>query len=100
MVNPYPFRQHQVKCAERLTESTEELLHMQQNFDAHLRTLTMQRSEKEDAKEKEESELEDLRVKERNLANRQGGLVAHRQVSNPIIGLHTGSADVGQDVRA
>lgn len=99
MVNSYPFRQCQVKCAERLAESTEELLHMQQNFDAHLRTLTMQRSEKENAKEKEESELEDLRAKERNLANRQGGLVAHRQVSNPIIDLNTSSADAGQDVR-
>ncbi|OWZ73899.1 hypothetical protein AYX14_00623 [Cryptococcus neoformans] len=72
-------RKHSKLNMQEMDESTEELLHMQQNFDAHLRTLTMQRSEKENAKEKEESELEDLRAKERNLANRQGGLVAHRQ---------------------
>lgn len=71
---------------------------MQQNFDAHLETLKMQLEEKEDAKEMKESLLEELRADERNLVNKQGGLVAHRQVSNPVVDLRTGSADVGQDV--
>lgn len=92
------FSSAQVECTEIHTESTEELLHMQQNFDAHLETLKMQLEEKEDAKEMKESLLEELRADERNLINTQGGLVAHRQVSNPVVDLHTGSADVGQGV--
>lgn len=58
---------------------------MQQNFDAHLETLKMQLEEKEDAKKMKESLLEELRADERILVNKQGGLVAHRQVSNHVV---------------
>ncbi|WVQ84355.1 hypothetical protein IAT38_006507 [Cryptococcus sp. DSM 104549] len=73
-------RKHTLKTMNLLTESTEELQHMLNNFDKHLRDIAAQRSNKEDEKEKEENTLDSLRSQERNLASRHGGLLANRRV--------------------
>lgn len=51
------------------------------NFDNHLRSIETRKAKQLEIREKEETALEDLRRRERNLASTQGGLVANRRVS-------------------
>lgn len=54
---------------------------MLKNFEAHLATIKSKRAKHEELKKKEEEGLTELRRRERNLANTQGGLNANRKVS-------------------
>ncbi|OCF56822.1 DNA repair protein RAD50 [Kwoniella mangroviensis CBS 10435] len=73
-------RQHALSTMNVMNESTEELQHMLNNFDAHLRSIESKRATQQSLKDKEEGILEDLRNKERSLASKQGGLLANRRM--------------------
>jgi DNA repair protein RAD50 len=54
---------------------------MLSNFNAHVASIEAKRATQIDLREKEDSALEDLRRRERNLASTQGGLIANKRVS-------------------
>ena len=66
-------------------ETTEELSHMLQNFESHLKSIEGKKAKQTELREKEENVSEDLRRRERNLASTQGGLVANRNVSSTVL---------------
>lgn len=54
---------------------------MLRNFDSHLKSIQTKKAKQAELKDKEDSGLDDLRRRERNLASTQGGLIANRKVS-------------------
>ncbi|KAK4689016.1 DNA repair protein RAD50, partial [Tremellales sp. Uapishka_1] len=62
-----------------LSDSTEEIQSKINNFGAHVEEIKVKRNKQIEMKEKEDSSLEDLRRKERNLATVQGGLTANKR---------------------
>nr|XP_019013012.1 DNA repair protein RAD50 [Kwoniella pini CBS 10737]OCF51793.1 DNA repair protein RAD50 [Kwoniella pini CBS 10737] len=72
-------RQHALSTMSVMNETSEELQHMLNNFDSHLRSIEGKKASQESLKEKEEGVLEDLRTKERTLALRQGELQGNRK---------------------
>nr|XP_018262086.1 DNA repair protein RAD50 [Kwoniella dejecticola CBS 10117]OBR84244.1 DNA repair protein RAD50 [Kwoniella dejecticola CBS 10117] len=72
-------RQHALSTMSVMNETSDELQHMLNNFDAHLRSIEGKKATQESLKEKEEGVLDDLRSRERTLALRQGELQGNRK---------------------
>ncbi len=53
---------------------------MRDNFNSHLAKIAAKKDKQIELREKEDSALDDLRRKERNLASVQGGLLANKRV--------------------
>ncbi|GFZ50594.1 Hydrolase acting on acid anhydrides [Saitozyma sp. JCM 24511] len=72
-------RKHMLDGMTVMTETSDELQHMLSNFNAHVASIEAKRATQIDLREKEDSALEDLRRRERNLASTQGGLIANKR---------------------
>ncbi|ORX37164.1 hypothetical protein BD324DRAFT_625039 [Kockovaella imperatae] len=73
-------RKHILEGMTEMTEETDELEHMLENFATHLKSIEGKKAMQVEMRDKEEAALEDLRKRERGLASAQGGLVANKNI--------------------
>jgi DNA repair protein RAD50 len=66
-------------------ETTDDLQHMLSNFNAHVASIEAKRAKQLELREKEDAALDQLRIREKNLASTQGGLGANKRVRKTFL---------------